>query len=85
MHLFKTKDGKIVIGQRPNAPLIVAIIAYIGTLLPLSATITTLFGLIFFGSLFTWSWLEITQGVNVFRRILGVVVLSGLILLQMNM
>jgi hypothetical protein len=28
-----------------------------------------------FGSLFTWAWLELFQGVNYFRRALGFIVL----------
>lgn len=84
MNIFKTKSGKTVIGQKPNAPLVIAIIAYLGTLVPFFASAHRFFDLIFFGSLFTWSWLEITQGVNVFRRILGVVVLCSIIFLRMS-
>ena len=32
-----------------------------------------------FGSLFTWAWEELFQGVNYFRRALGFLVLIGLI------
>ncbi|OKH58381.1 hypothetical protein [Scytonema sp. HK-05] len=32
-----------------------------------------------FGSLFTWAWLELFQGVNYFRRALGLGVLIGVI------
>ncbi|HEY9908282.1 MAG TPA: hypothetical protein V6D18_11845 [Thermosynechococcaceae cyanobacterium] len=32
-----------------------------------------------FGSLFTWAWLELFQGVNYFRRSLGLIVLLGAI------
>jgi hypothetical protein len=32
-----------------------------------------------FGSLFTWAWEELFQGVNYFRRALGFLVLFGLI------
>jgi len=31
------------------------------------------------GSLFTWAWLELFQGVNYFRRALGLIVLTGII------
>lgn len=32
-----------------------------------------------FGFLFTWAWLEITQGDSYFRRFLGVVVMAATI------
>jgi hypothetical protein len=32
-----------------------------------------------FGSLFTWAWEELFQGVNYFRRALGLLVLVSLI------
>jgi hypothetical protein len=32
-----------------------------------------------FGSLFTWAWLELFEGVNYFRRALGLLVLANLI------
>ncbi len=31
------------------------------------------------GSLFTWAWMELFQGVNYFRRSLGLIVLIGII------
>jgi hypothetical protein len=35
--------------------------------------------LVAFGSLFTWAWEELFQGVNYFRRALGLIVLVGLL------
>jgi len=32
-----------------------------------------------FGSLFTWAWQELFEGVNYFRRALGLLVLIGII------
>jgi hypothetical protein len=34
-----------------------------------------------YGSLFTWAWLELFQGVNYFRRSLGLLVLVGVVIL----
>ena len=73
--LFETKDGKIVIAQRPNTSIIIWLVAK-----PLSLIFAdTLPGLIFdgiaFGALFYWALLEVFQGVNLFRKILGVIVI----------
>lgn len=79
--IFKCKDGSYVVGQKPNF----ALFAWIFFLL-LSATtqgevsqytrvLAHVFGL-------TWSLLEAIFGVNLFRRIIGVVFLL-LILLSM--
>ncbi|OGL30887.1 hypothetical protein A3F37_00400 [Candidatus Saccharibacteria bacterium RIFCSPHIGHO2_12_FULL_41_12] len=61
--------------QVPNLPLIVWFVAL------LLARVTAgqwhaLFSVVSFGALFTWAWLEIFHGTNMFRRILGVVVMS---------
>lgn len=76
---FRDSQGTVVIAQPPNLPLWTWIVA---TLLKLVFTKGPLFeGLdaIAFGSLFTWAWLELFEGVNYFRRALGVIVLIGAI------
>jgi hypothetical protein len=35
--------------------------------------------LVFVGMIFVWAWLEITEGANGFRRLLGVVVLFWIV------
>jgi hypothetical protein len=73
--IFKTKDGTVVIGQFPNTILWIWIVCTAASYLPLSETLLTLIDAIAFGSIFTWAWLEMTEGVNTFRRMLGMVVL----------
>ena len=73
----KTKQGQIVLFQAPNSPLIGW---FIFTILGLiwsanQPKILYLFSLLSFGFIFTWAWLEITGGVNYFRRTLGLIVL----------
>lgn len=74
---FKDKQGRIVIAQTPNSPLIgwalFTILAWIWK--SHQVGIYNLFGILAFGFIFTWAWLEITSGVNWFRRTLGIVVL----------
>jgi len=38
--------------------------------------------LVAFGALFTWAWQEMFEGVNYFRRALGLVVLVGMLALK---
>ena len=74
---FRDSDGNIVIAQMPNLPLIVWIAATLLKLILTSGNIYTGLDALAFGSLFTWAWEELFQGVNYFRRSLGLVVLLG--------
>ncbi len=83
---FRDSDGNIVIAQMPNLPLLVWITATLlkliltsGKLILTSGNIHTGLDALAFGSLFTWAWQELFQGVNYFRRSLGLVVLLGAI------
>jgi len=83
--IFRDSEGKIVIAQMPNLPILVGLSAtLLHVLLPVSQ-LQTAFGLIAFGALFTWAWLEIFEGVNYFRRGLGLVSLVGLMVLVLKM
>lgn len=77
--IFRSKEGKIVIAQWPNLPLIVWAVALAAKQLPLNATFAELADLIQFGAIFTWAWMEIFQGVNLFRRGLGIVVMAAIL------
>ena len=76
---FRDSEGKIVIAQPPNLPLIVWIVASLLKLIVTTGKINLGLELVAFGSLFTWAWEELFQGVNYFRRALGLIVLVGLI------
>ena len=76
---FRDSDGKIVIAQMPNLPLIVWIVTSILALIFTTGKINTVLDVVANGSLFTWAWLELFQGVNYFRRALGLFVLIGFI------
>lgn len=72
--LFRTADGKIVIAQFPNWPLWTwlgaTILQSVDSLNPIHWAL----GWIGTAALGWWAYLEIAQGVNGFRRILGSVV-----------
>ncbi|MBD2770851.1 hypothetical protein [Iningainema tapete] len=78
--IFRDSNGEIVIAQPPNLPIIVWVTATLLKLVFTTGEINTGLDLVAFGSLFTWAWLELFQGVNYFRRALGFVVLIGVIL-----
>ena len=76
---FRDSNGNIVIAQPPNLPIIVWGVASLLKLISTNGSLNVGLDLIAFGSLFTWAWLELFQGVNYFRRMLGLVVLVGFV------
>ncbi|RCJ28470.1 hypothetical protein A6770_23695 [Nostoc minutum NIES-26] len=81
---FRDSNGNIVIAQMPNPPLIVWIVTSLLALIFTNGTINTVLNVVADGSLFTWAWLELFQGVNYFRRALGLIVLIGFIVLKIQ-
>ncbi|MCX5933950.1 MAG: hypothetical protein NTU99_04060 [Pseudanabaena sp. LacPavin_0818_WC45_MAG_42_6] len=77
--IFRDREGKVVLAQTPNLPLIVWIVASLLRLIFTTGKVSIGLEAIAFGSLFTWAWEELFQGVNYFRRVLGLLVLVGLI------
>ncbi|MBR8838602.1 MAG: hypothetical protein DSM106950_32530 [Stigonema ocellatum SAG 48.90 = DSM 106950] len=77
--IFRDSEGHIVLAQMPNLPLIVWGAASLAKLIFTSGGINTGLDALAFGSLFTWAWEELFQGVNYFRRALGFVVLIGVV------
>ena len=75
---FRDNEGNVAIWQVPNAPLIVAMVSAVLGLFT-TGRLSNFTGLIFFGSLFTWSWLEIAYGTSLFRRLLGAFVLVAIV------
>lgn len=77
---FADKDGNIVIAQKPNLPVLTWAATSLSALIVTDSVYSDILSLIAFGSLFTWAWLEIFHGDCRFRRVLGVIVLCGLLL-----
>lgn len=80
---YKDSDGKIVITQFPNAPLITWAAATVLAHFVSDARFDTLLHFIAFGTIFTWAWLETFQGVSYFRRVLGLMVFGIIIFNRM--
>lgn len=74
---FKDKNGKIVIAQSPNSPLIGFIFCKLLSFVWYGnqPKIHYVLDLLCFGFIYTWAWLEVSSGVNYFRRTLGLTVL----------
>ena len=79
---FRDGDGNIVLAQMPNLPILVWFAATLLKLVVTSGNVHAGLEAIAFGSLFTWAWQELFQGVNYFRRALGLIVLVSAIALK---
>jgi hypothetical protein len=73
--VFRDSEGAIVLAQFPNPPLIGWILASLLQVVLTTGQIKLGLDIISFGCLFTWAWEELFQGVNYFRRGLGLLVL----------
>lgn len=80
MHFLKDDRGRITIWQWPNIPLYGWLVFKILSLLMDNSQFKVGFDDLSKAFLFAWAFLEITQGVNYFRRLLGLVVMITLIL-----
>lgn len=81
---FRDREGRIVIAQMPNLPVLVGIAA-IALQFVLPSDIRPTLGLVAVGALFTWAWQELFDGVNYFRRSLGLIGLVGLLTFGLNL
>jgi hypothetical protein len=82
--VFRDGEGKITIGQMPNLPIIIWTVASLSKLLFTSGVAYRSLDIIAFTALLVWALEELFQGVNYFRRALGLVVLIGLIVSKLN-
>ncbi|MBI2797845.1 hypothetical protein HYX70_00915 [Candidatus Saccharibacteria bacterium] len=73
--LFRDKNGKTVVFQAPNAPIVVAGLAWAALLFVRSGPWHTVLEIIFNAGLIIWAVMELGWGTVRARRILGLVVL----------
>ncbi len=78
--IWKDKDGKLVLYQKPNTPIIVWAVSWLLTKVLPYGQWNFAAELIAYGAIFTWAWLELFQGTTYFRRLLGLVVLVAVVL-----
>lgn len=74
-NFISDKNGKVVIFQPPNLPIIGWLICMIVSIILPVGFLKNGFMNLGGAFLFLWAYLEITNGVSGFRRLLGVVVL----------
>lgn len=72
---FRDRNGKIVLGQFPNVPLLGWLVFVVAAAILPSGILSRGFAGLAGAFLFVWAYLEITQGVTMFRRVLGAIVL----------
>ncbi len=78
-NFFRDGNGNIVIGQPPNPPLIIWLAASLLKLAFKTGQVNLGLDILATGSLSVWAILELFQGVNYFRRTLGLIVLIALL------
>jgi hypothetical protein len=76
--LFRDSSGEVIIAQIPNLPIVIWGIASLLKLVYKTGKVNLGLDIIAFSSLFVWAVQELFQGVNYFRRSLGLIVLIGL-------
>lgn len=72
--LFCDANGNVVLVQFPNVPLLLWIGLSLLRIYSFPVIIDVGIGLLANSFLFVWAYLEITSGVNYFRRILGAII-----------
>lgn len=77
---FKDSDGKVVLFQPPNFLLLGWIVFALLALFVGESNIKNGCEQLGKAFLFTWAYLEIKNGVNYFRKLLGLIVISMIIL-----
>lgn len=83
LNIFKDTSGNIVIAQRPNPPLMAAITFFILSSIT-TGQLQSIFHWGFTITLSYWAILEITAGVNLWRRLLGASVFIILVIQPMT-
>jgi hypothetical protein len=76
---FQDENGQYVVAQWPNVPAYLAFASLLLTRMSAGTDLYRLFERITFGTIFLWSYLEITQGESPFRRVLGAGVMTWLL------
>lgn len=73
---FKDEKGNYLLYQFPNIPIVLFFIFFAASFVGFEESLSASLRNISFLFLFTWSYLELTLGVNYFRRFVGVIILS---------
>jgi len=77
---IRDRNGKIVLWQIPNLPLIGWFVCLVISHLISAGVIRAGFASLSTAFLFTWAYLEIKEGASYLRRVLGAVVLASVLM-----
>lgn len=77
--IFYDSNGKVVIFQTPNIPIIIAAVAWVFAYFIHQQPFHMALSILFYIGLTVWAVMEIGRGVNFFRRGLGLIVLLYII------
>jgi hypothetical protein len=77
--VFRDDSGKFVLFQMPNRLIMVWLGSTLLKMVFTTGQINLGLDAVAFGALFAWAWEELFQGVNYFRKGLGLLVLAGAI------
>lgn len=77
---FKNNQGNTVIWQTPNIPLLSWLVLKLLAMVINNEQFKSGFSKLSTAFLFAWAYLEITSGASYFRRLLGLVVMTALII-----
>lgn len=81
---FRDQEGNLAIAHKPNPPILIWATAALLQLVVPAGNLHIGLEAVAFGALFTWGWLELTQGVNYFRRTLGLAALICAVASQLH-
>ena len=76
---WRDREGRVVLMQAPNPPLLGWIVLRVGSLVVSSGRAHDGLSFLASASLFTWAYLELAHGVNGFRRSVGAVVMGAIV------
>jgi len=75
-YFFQDNTGKYAVAQPPNVPVYIIIITYLLLRVVPAGSMHGVLEAINSGAVFLWAYLEIVYGESLFRRILGVIVMT---------
>lgn len=77
---LKDKEGHVVVAQWPNIPILGWLFFKVASLLTSDPSVETSISAISTAFIFTWAYLEITDGASYFRRTLGAAVMLATVI-----
>jgi hypothetical protein len=76
---FRDREGNVVLGQFPNLPIVGWLVCVVASRVVAAGDTRTGLQSVATAFLFTWAFLEITKGVNYFRRFLGAAAMAAIV------